>query len=245
MTPIESLIRDLTSPEQAVREAAAKSLSDLGQAGRQAVPALIDALLAEPSACPWVGTAICALGPRVTDVAALRAALRSANSHARFWAARALVKLGPDSEPATPDLIHALTDASSPVADSAAWALGAIGEPSLGPLREAAANGDGFLRRKALLTLGRYVDHISAKLQTIISALDDDSPDIQRSAASAVCSLAQHITEKRRSGGLSAAEQEALPILRWAIGRIEANPKINESPDWTARIAAWLNADPS
>jgi HEAT repeat protein len=136
-------------------------------------------------------------------------------------------------------------DASSRVVDSAAWALGSIGEPSLAPLCAAATAGDDLLRRKALLALGRYANHISAKLQTVIGALDDDSPDIQRAAARAVCSLAQRITEQMRSDRLTPAEEEAMPILRRAIRRIESNPEINETPDWTARVAAWLDAEPS
>jgi HEAT repeat protein len=242
---VKRLIYDLKSPEHAAREAAAKSLSQLGPAARSAVSALIDALIAEPVECPSIGRAICTLATGVPDVDALRAALRNPNFHVRFWASRALVLLGRGAEPAIPELIQALADTASTVSDTAAWALGSIGEPSIAPLCEAVANGDNLLRCKALLALGRYVDHISAKLQTVISALDDDSPDIQRAAARAVCSLAQGVAEKRRRDSLSAAEQDALPPLRMAIRRIEANPGINESPDWTSRVAAWLDANPS
>ncbi len=242
---IERLICDLKSPDHAVREAAAKSLSQLGPEARAAVPALIDALISEPSECPSIGRAICTLVTGVAVVNALRTALRNPNSHVRFWASRAIVLLGPGAEPAIPELIEALTDTASPVSDTAAWALGSIGEPSIAPLCEAATNGNNLLRCKALLAIGRYVSHISAKLQTVISALDDDSPDIQRAAALAVCSFAQSVAEKRRRENLSAAEQDALPVLRMAIRRIEANPEINEAPDWTSRVAAWLDANPS
>jgi HEAT repeat protein len=240
---VEVFIRDLKSPDQAVREASARSLSQLGAGAKPAVTALIDALLAESSACPSIGTAICRLGPSRDDLDVLRAALRHPNSHVRFWGARALVTLGPVAEPAIPELIPLLTDAQTTVVDSVIWALGAIGDASLDPLNAVATTADEALRRMALIALGSYADHIASKLQTVVNALDDCSPGIRRAAAWAVCSLAQRLRERKRNAKLSADEQDALPILRRAIMRIETDPEIDQAPDWTSRIAAWLDAE--
>jgi HEAT repeat protein len=109
------------------------------------VPALL-AGLARPS--PGiefqmaVGKALKAIGP--SAVPPLRAALRAGQARTRFYAARALSKLGPAAAPAVPALIDVLEhDRDYGVRGSAAAALGAIGPPAhkaMPALRRAAGN---------------------------------------------------------------------------------------------------------
>src|ERR1700693_3394224 len=150
---IQQSIRNLQSKDHGVRESAARDLCELGSAAQPAIPALLNALLAEPDACPWVGTAIFEIGTDATHVDALRMGLRHPNTDVRFWAARGLVKCGPGAEPAIPELIGALQDPHIPVRGSASWALKEIGKPAVLALCEAARNHESSPRGVAVGTL--------------------------------------------------------------------------------------------
>ena len=240
MDLIEASIHDLTSRDHSVREAAAKMLFDRKSEAQRAVPPLLATLLEETDACPWVGTALVAIitDAEVSDAVleGLRSALLVSNSQVRFWAARALVKLGPAAQPAIPELIRLIVDREYPVRDSAVWALASIGEASIAPLSEAAGGDDIDLAAMALFALGRYSTHVSLKLQTVFTALDDDRLEIRRAAAHAVCSLLQDF---HRQSEYTAAEFEVLRPLHLALRRIDSDSKIDIDRDWIARIERW------
>ena len=235
---VAACFRDLTSHDRTVRQAALQRFCALGARAQSVMPALIDALLAEVGPCPEIGSAIGVIGPEPRDLPGLRAALRSSNPHVRFWAARAIVELGPAGEPAIPELLERLCDSEHPTVDSVMWALGSIGEPAIAALCEAAAAGHIELRRRAVFALGRYPEHISSRLPPILSALDEPDRSLRGAAASAVCSLLQSFV---RRTDLSSAEVEAVVTLRHAVDRIAADAEIEIDRDWVARLIGWFS----
>ena len=235
MDQIQQLIDDLKFSDPARREAAAHALHDLGDGARLAVPALFDAILREPDACPWVGTAFTRLGHLAPDIDALASALHSENSHVRFWAARTAVKLGPVAEPLIPDLISLLCDTHQPVTDSVVWALGSIGHAAITPLITAARADDAQLRARAVLTLGRYHENAALKLPQIIKSLDDADPTVRKHAAHAVCSLGQFAHPDR-----SVYDTDTFALLLGALDRIADDSTIDVDAEWFDRICGWL-----
>ncbi len=239
MGQLDVHLQDLESMDSSRRETAAKALFDLGAEARSAVPALLDALIAEPDACSWVGTAVVELRPTASDIPKLRAGLSSANDSVRFWTARAIVTLGPDAAPLTADLIRVLVDPNFPVTDSVLWALGTIGAASIQPLIEAATGADPKLRCMAVCALGRYPEHITSKLPTILTALDDRDATVRTSAAHAVCRLAQ-----RSYCDVASYDSPTQRALTDALNRIIKDTSIDTAPDWPQRALDWLRHDP-
>lgn len=135
----------LRAPALRSRVEAAESLAALGPRAREAVPALLNAMARKNSEIEFaraVSKAIKAIGPAA--VPPLAAALRSGNPQARFHAAAALNRLGPDGAGATDALIEVLEgDEDMTVRSNAAVALGAIGpaaSAALPALKRAAGN---------------------------------------------------------------------------------------------------------
>ncbi|WP_158231094.1 HEAT repeat domain-containing protein [Rhodopirellula bahusiensis] len=235
MNPLQQYIDDLEFPDASTREAAAHAIHDLGDAARDAAPALFAAILRETDACPWVGTALTRIGPLAADLDALESALRSDNSHVRFWAARTIVKLGPDAEPLIPILISLLCDSHHPVTDSVVWALGTIGIPAISPLVDATHDDDAELRGRAVLALGRYPQDAAIKLPAIVKSLDDPDPNVRRQAAHAICSLGQDAHPDR--DGYDAGTFSTLVA---AIDRIADGDSIDVDAEWFGRVHGWL-----
>jgi HEAT repeat protein len=214
----------------------------LGARAQSVMPALIDALLAQVGPCPEIGSAIGVIGPVPRDLPGLRAALRSSNPHVRFWAARAIVELGPAGELAIPELLERLCDSEHPTVDSVMWALGSIDEPAIAALCEAAAGGRIELRRRALVALGRYPDHVSSRLPPILLAMNEPDASIRGAAACAVCSLLQNL---HRRVDMSSEEAAAVPALRQGLDRIAADGEIDIDRLWVARLIGWFNNKPA
>lgn len=235
MDELQHLVSDLKSSDAATREAAAHALHDLADKAKPAVPALFNAIIRESGACPWVGTALTRLGPLDPDMKALASALRSKNSHVRFWAARTAVKLGPTAERLIPELISLLCDHHQPVTDSVVWALGSIGPAAITPLIEAARGHDAQLRARAVLALGRYHENTDLKLPEIIRSLNDPVANVRNHAASAVCSLGQSAHPDP-----SVYDSDTLAILLSALDRIANDSTIDVDAEWLGRIRGWL-----
>lgn len=199
MAPLTTLIHDLKSNEAAVREAAAKTLHHLGEDGRPAYTELLQTLLDESGPCPWVGTAVVHIGPKVDDLPSLRQGLYHSNEQVRFWTARASVKLGEEGAPLTADLIKCLLDTHSPVIDSAMWALGSIGTVALEQLVQTANTASSPLRKMAILALGRYTDNLPKRVPIILASLENADPDIRNASANAIGYLAQSLWHSHKN----------------------------------------------
>lgn len=235
MDQLQAYIDNLQSADPEIREGAARALHDFGKVARPAVSALLKALTTEPDACPWIGTAIIELGPSESDINEIRSALKSDNSHTRFWAARASVKLGPDGESLVPDLILLLCDENLPVRDSVVWALGSIGQAAIPSLIAAAKDADPVLRTKATVALGCYPQHAALKLPTIIDALNDRVRDVRNHAARALCSLGQAAHQDP-----CAYDSETLAALTASLHRLLNSSAIDVDGEWLQRILGWL-----
>lgn len=142
---VARLAAQLRAPSLRSRVEAAESLAALGPRAREAVPALLNAMARRNSEIEFaraVSKAIKAIG--AAAVPQLVAVLRSGSSQARFQAAAALNRLGPDGAGATDALIEVLEgDEDMAVRSNAAVALGAIGpaaSAALPALKRAAGN---------------------------------------------------------------------------------------------------------
>ena len=232
---ISANVRKLECEDSAERESAGEALYHLAATG--AMPSLLNALIAETDACPWIGTAIVEIGPSKDDIPKLRVALRSPNSHVRFWAARACVKLGTSARPLIGDLIRLLNDSHHPVSDSACWALGSIGARSIPKLIEVATGDDAEMRGRAILALGRYAEDLEQRLPTVLDSLDDPDGSVRSCAARAICSLGQQV-----HGKTEAYSTTTIKSLVDALEKISSGAAIEIETDWPQRVLGWLKS---
>ena len=133
---VPRLVGALGNADRYVRAFAAWSLGNLGEAAREAVPALVRALDADDTATA-VSAALARIGPAAAEaVPALAADLGGPDAGRRWRAARTLGRIGPPAHAAVPALRQALRDPNEAVRAHAARALGRIGPVA----REAAAD---------------------------------------------------------------------------------------------------------
>ena len=138
-------VRQLRATTVRQRTAAARALATMGPRAKEAVPALLAAMAQRSGGIEFemaVARAFRAIGaPAVPE---LLIALRGPNAERRFYAARALMKIGPAASDAVPALIETLErDPSYGVRANAAAALGDIGPAAavaLPALQRAAGN---------------------------------------------------------------------------------------------------------
>lgn len=163
-----------------------RQISDLGEAGAPAVPALIitlsdsDVIIRESAADALgnIGDSR-AVQPLVT-------ALSDPNLEFRYLAIFALGQIG-DSQ-ATEPLISVLADPVSFVRYLAARALGQIADPrAIAPLINALTDTDAVVRLYATAALGRFGD--SRAIDSLITTLTDFSSDVRQIAADALGQL--------------------------------------------------------
>lgn len=142
---VGQLAGELRASNLRTRMAAANALAALGPRAREAIPALLNAMARPSSEIEFsraVSKALKAIG--AAGVPQLVSVLRTGGAKARFHAAGALAKLGPDAAGAVAALAEAVeNDADYSVRSNAASALGAIGAAAaaaLPALRQAAGN---------------------------------------------------------------------------------------------------------
>ncbi len=238
MDKISSLINDLKSEEQDTREAAARSLYELGLDAKSSIPALVDALLCESDACPWIGTAITEIGPDIEQLPKLQEALKHSNPNVRFWAARAAVKLGPSGEPLIEDLLLLLLDENHPVADSVLWALASIGEASIPKLIGVTERGSVPLRARALIGLGKFEEHTKSTLPILLQAMDDGDRHIRSAVGRAICGLAQGICDQPQL--CDTVTTANLVAILSVVKLQEEQSRIDIEMGWADRVLGWM-----
>ncbi len=167
------LAGQLRSSDLRSRVEAANALAALGPRAQEAIPALLNAMGRMSSELEFsraVGKAMKAIG--AAAVPQLAGALRSGVPKARFHAAAALARLGPEAAPAVSALVEALEgDSDYSVRSNAAAALGAIGPAAasaLPALRRAAGNPNEKLtsdpaRAEVRVQANRAMDQIKGK----------------------------------------------------------------------------------
>ncbi|RKY58022.1 MAG: hypothetical protein DRP95_06380 [Candidatus Latescibacterota bacterium] len=148
--PVEEVVRDLESPDEAVRKEATQEL--ILRDKDEVVPPLLEALRTGSPRAQYVALQV--LGrmrdPRV--VGPIKDFLSSDNPHMRAVAAEALGNLR--AKEALGALERSLGDSSSLVRERVAWALGRLDTAGvLPPLKEAISDPSRKVRRSALVSL--------------------------------------------------------------------------------------------
>jgi HEAT repeat protein len=113
--------------DRELQHAAVRALGCLGQAGKQAEPALLRIALQDDKYYIRRAAARSLQKIGMDEVASMAAGLSASDTDERVHAAEALAELGPLAAPAVPPLLSALEDEDPELRASAARALGRIG----------------------------------------------------------------------------------------------------------------------
>lgn len=154
-------------PEQELRRRSAGAAEyDLARRGDEAFP--VERLL----------DAANLVGAGVEAVARMRAALADRDAGVRFWAAQALINLGPAAEPAVADVLKATTDGAPEVRIAAAHALCNLGraEDALPVLLSALSGDEEWARLAAANVLDRIGPKAAPAVDAMRRAAADEGP---------------------------------------------------------------------
>ncbi|HEX7448794.1 MAG TPA: HEAT repeat domain-containing protein [Pirellulales bacterium] len=191
---IPKMVKTLKSAAPA--EAAA-ILSTLAEAGREAVPFLVECL-DDQDASYWACLALAQIGPDAKAAVAKLASLEQREEpEVRLQALVALGEIGPDARSALPVVVKALeTDKTVGVRYAAAYALGQIGgsdQQSRAALLTAMDGDDAFLQVVAAWAVAgaargdKPLQEKATKL--ILAGLKSDNVDLRRAAARAFAEI--------------------------------------------------------
>ncbi|MHC4984547.1 MAG: HEAT repeat domain-containing protein, partial [Planctomycetota bacterium] len=238
---LDIFIEGMADPDSGVRAMSAVGAGDLGAAGLQAVPRLIE--LTQDAGVTWQAAyALGRIGPGAHEaVPALVNILQSSNSTARRHAAVALAKIGPVADDTVgPALVDMMAGSAAYARWAAIWAIGELGVNSAearSALIAALADDDTDIRAAAANALSKIhptdaqgVDPHAASSQAVPALIHMlDSSDL-RTRWSAIWALGE-----ARAAALSAvpklqellADADTPPALRAAslnaLGKISPN----------------------
>jgi HEAT repeat protein len=167
MSPLEDLLADLTSGDEARAESACASLTELGDA---MIPSLRDLLRSPNADSRWWAARTLASLPGL-DPGLLLLPLADPAPEVRQCAALGLCSH--PSEAATRPLIQALSDVDSLTSELAANALVAIGPPAVESLLAVLKEAQPSARIHAMHALSEIAD--PRAIRDMISALSEDS----------------------------------------------------------------------
>jgi HEAT repeat protein len=184
----------LKDADPAVRSAA---LHLLAEAGRAAVPALVQALKNEKAGL-WACLVLAEIGPDAADaVPALTDALTTnKRPEIRREAALALASIGPASASAVPVLAGFLSDQDTSISSAAAYALGRIGpeaKAAVPLLGKGVEGSDPFLQAVSVWALVKIEPQNEARKQKAVAlltvALKSQQPRLRAVAARSLADL--------------------------------------------------------
>jgi HEAT repeat protein len=98
----------------------------------------------------------------------------------------AIGRIGPDAEPAVPNLLPLLADADVRVRMVAGATLKKIGAPCVPALVEAMSDPDAILRERAALLLGQMHACDDESIEALLEALSDYDEDVRDAARRAL-----------------------------------------------------------
>lgn len=125
---VPGLVLALRESSVAVRLWAIQSLAKLGPDAKEALPSLLGELQPKERAVSnAVLEAVNSIGAKDAAVPQLRKLIRADTPEARQWVVQSLGKLGAHAEKALPELVEALDDKDSVVAESALEAIAKVG----------------------------------------------------------------------------------------------------------------------
>jgi len=186
----------LSAKDEKVRDAAAESLGQLGQASEEVIAALLKALLDEQ----WLVQSAAAeslgkLGQASEEViAALLKALLYEDEYVRGAAADSLGQLGQASEEVIAALLKALLYEQWNVRGTAAAKLGKLGQASeevIAALLKALLYEQWNVRGTAAESLGKLGQASEEVIAALLKALLDKAEDVRRAAADSLGQLGQ------------------------------------------------------
>ncbi len=171
MPDLDDLLADLTSGDEARAESAVPSLAALGET---IIPSMLDLLDSPDADIRWWATRTFASLPSL-DVGLLLSSLADAAPEVRQCAALGLCSH--PSEAALQPLIRALSDSDSLVAELAARALTAVGEPATESLLAVLKNAGQSARIHAMHALSEIAD--PRAIRPMIESLSENSAMLQ------------------------------------------------------------------
>ncbi|HIE03431.1 MAG TPA: HEAT repeat domain-containing protein [Candidatus Latescibacteria bacterium] len=180
--PVEEVVKDLDSPDDAVRKRAAQEL--IMRDKEEVVPALLNVLRTGSLRARYIAIQI--LGrmrdPRVVEP--IKGFLSFQNAHIRAAAAQALGNL--KAKEALGALEEGLKDTSSLVREKVAWALGKLDTAgSLPSLRKAIGDPSMKVRRSALVSLAELypklkdAENKGEVLRLVRERMEDPAPQVR------------------------------------------------------------------
>lgn len=179
---VEEVVKDLDSPDDAVRKRAAQEL--ITRDKEEVVPALLNVLRTGSPRAQYIAVQV--LGrmrdPRVVEP--IKGLLSSSNARIRAAAAEALGNL--EAKEALGALERSLKDTSSLVREKVAWALGKLDTAgSLHSLREAISDPSRRVRRSALVSLAELYPKLKDAedkeevLRLVRECMEDPAPQVR------------------------------------------------------------------
>lgn len=174
-------------------ERVASVLGRIGQEAGEAAPKLIAALEAGGNKFQSAAAALAEMGPAgAPAVEPLRKMLH--DEMMRDMAARALGSFEQRAAPAVDDLIGLLADADPTMRDSAAGALGGIGDArAVEPLLALLDDPEPYVRRGAVYALGRLGKRGDVVAPALIALVDSDDASLRDTALSSLGSFPEQI----------------------------------------------------
>jgi hypothetical protein len=98
----------------------------------------------------------------------------------------------------------------------------------------------------ALRALGCYTDHARTRVDVLLASLRDETLEIRKAAAQAICSLAQEIglggrsaTNRQRPEGYDLEDATVLSVLQETLKQLVRNDELN-NPPFTERALNWI-----
>lgn len=164
------------------------ALHSLAEAGKDVVPALIEAMR-KPKARYWSCLVLAEIGPEAAAaVPALTEALKDEDPGCRLQAAVALGEIGPAAKAAVPALIAALEEKERSVNYGAAFALGRIGDPqAAAALAKAGEIDDPFLKMVSTWASAKInpqdAAQAAAAVKVLVAGLASEQGFIRQAAA--------------------------------------------------------------
>ncbi len=241
------LMELLKSDDPGMRSGAANAISGMGIAAREAVPNLIDALDDEEiNVAMMAANALGGIAPSAREaIPALIEVVKSpereilptspyyrlstqmqSRPSLRRSAIRALGDIGMQAHEVVPLLIEVLRENDDSLSFSTSYALSQFGNDAVGPLVEELQNANGDLKHYILLPFVYMGTDAAGALDSIIAALDDDDPEVFRTA----------IVALRNMGKIAEA---ALPKLKEML-KAEDDPNVIEEIE---RAIDWIERD--
>ena len=181
---VERLIRELQDEDSSVRAA-----GSLVQIGKDAVPALIQALQdqhAEGFARMHAAEALWQIGTPEgikATVPVVIQALQDLDADVRRHALIALGNIGERAKDAVPILVLTLQDQDKVVRHGAAWALGRMGKDAVPALIQALQGTEVYLRVCAASALGNIGEGAKDAVPILIQSLQDQNKDVHGTSA--------------------------------------------------------------